>query len=139
MPAKNIHHDAVIRALEADGWTITDDPLWLQYDETDMFVDLAAERLPIGAEKGTQKIAVEIQSFLSPSPVRDLQQAVGQYSVYRIVLKEQQPERLLFLAVTQDVNERVLADEFGQLIVSEMSLKVLVFDDTSERIVKWIE
>src|SRR5438477_12313026 len=26
MPARNIHHDAVIHALQADGWTITHDP-----------------------------------------------------------------------------------------------------------------
>ena len=31
MPAKNIHHDAVVRALTADGWTITHDPLTLSY------------------------------------------------------------------------------------------------------------
>ena len=27
MPARNIYHDAVIRALAADGWVVTDDPL----------------------------------------------------------------------------------------------------------------
>ncbi len=26
MPARNIHHAAVIRALQEDGWTITHDP-----------------------------------------------------------------------------------------------------------------
>ena len=95
--------------------------------------------MPIGAEKGTEKIAVEIQSFLSPSPVRDLQEAVGQYSVYRIVLNEQQPERKLFLAVTREVNEQVLSDEFGQFVVRGLNLKVLVFDEINERIVQWIE
>jgi hypothetical protein len=29
MSAKNIYHDAVVQALTADGWTITDDPLRL--------------------------------------------------------------------------------------------------------------
>jgi hypothetical protein len=29
MPARNIYHDAVVQALTADGWTITDDPLRL--------------------------------------------------------------------------------------------------------------
>lgn len=86
MPAKNIYHDIVIRALIADGWTITDDPLTMTYGGRDLFVDLGAERLAIGAEKGEQRIAVEIQSFLNRSAVRDLQEAVGQVEVYRIVL-----------------------------------------------------
>ena len=31
MPAKNIDHDAVRDALIADGWTITDDPLYVPF------------------------------------------------------------------------------------------------------------
>lgn len=78
MPAKNIYHDAVVHALIADGWTITDDPLRISFGNRDLYVDLGAERMTIGAAKGEQRIAVEIQSFLNPSPVRDLQEAVGQ-------------------------------------------------------------
>ena len=43
MPARNVYHDAVIRALVADGWTITDDPLKLEYGDRKLYVDLAAE------------------------------------------------------------------------------------------------
>src|SRR5437868_11503029 len=66
------YHDAVVDALKADGWTITDDPLTLTVGDRDLFVDLAAERPVIGAEKGSEKIAVEVQSFLNPSAVRNL-------------------------------------------------------------------
>ncbi|WP_375493386.1 element excision factor XisH family protein, partial [uncultured Nostoc sp.] len=31
MPARDIYHAAVIKALTADGWTITSDPLYLAY------------------------------------------------------------------------------------------------------------
>ena len=41
-----------------------------------------AERTTIGAERGSERIAVEIASFLADSPVRDLQEAVGQFVVY---------------------------------------------------------
>jgi hypothetical protein len=67
MPAKNVDHDAVIRALVADGWTITDDPLKLEYGDRNLYVDLGAESSAVGAEKSGRKIAVEIQSFLSAS------------------------------------------------------------------------
>src|SRR5437868_9797274 len=83
--AKNLYHNAVVHALTADGWTITHDPLTLSYGGKDLFVDLGAERIAIAAEKSGRRIAVEVQSFLSPSPVRDLQEAVGQFAVYRAI------------------------------------------------------
>jgi hypothetical protein len=49
MSAKNIYHDAVVAALKADGWTITDDPLTITYGRRQLFVDLAVERMVIGA------------------------------------------------------------------------------------------
>jgi hypothetical protein len=82
MPAKNLYHDLVVRALTADGWAITHDPLTLSFGGRDRFVDLRAERAALAAEKDGRKIAVEIQSFLGASPVRDLEEAVGQYQIY---------------------------------------------------------
>ena len=105
MSAKNLYHDAVASALAADGWTVTHDPLTLSYGGKDLFVDLGAERVTLAAEKAGQRIAVEVQSFLSPSPVRDLEEAVGQYGVYRAILNETDPERKLFMAVPRRAYE----------------------------------
>lgn len=138
MPAKNIYHDAVIHALTEDGWTITHDPLTITFGGRDLFVDLGAERLAIGAEKSGQRIAVEVQSFLNPSPVRDLQEAVGQFEIYRTVLAQSEPDRLLYLAVPRHVFETLLTEQFGQLIVSQLHLRLLVFDDQQERVIQWI-
>jgi len=138
MSAKNIYHDAVVQALKADGWAITHDPLTLSYGGKDLFVDLGAERVALAAEKGGQRIAVEVQSFLSPSPVRDLQEAVGQYDIYRAILMETEPDRLLYLAVPQRVHDTLLVERFGQLIVSRLQLRVLVFDEQQGRITQWI-
>jgi hypothetical protein len=136
--AKNVYHDTVVRALIADGWTITDDPLRISYGGKDLFVDLCAERPAIAAEKGDQKIAVEVTSFLSRSPVRDLEEAVGQYSIYRAILAEMEPTRGLYLAVPRHVEESLLSDRFGQLIVTRLGLKIMVFDDDKQRVVRWI-
>jgi len=125
MPARNIYHDAVVRALIAEGWTITHDPLTLSYGGKDLFVDLGAERVTLAAEKTGQRIAVEIQSFLSPSPVRDLQEAIGQYEIYRAILAETEPERLLFLAAPLRIYENLLSERFGQLIISRLQLRLL--------------
>lgn len=71
MPAKDIYHDIVKRALIKDGWTITHDPLRLQWGPKDMYVDLGAERL-VAAEKAGRKIAVKVKSFIGPSEIEDL-------------------------------------------------------------------
>lgn len=138
MPARNLYHDAVVRALTEDGWTVTHDPLTLSFGGKDLFVDLGAERVTLAAERSGQRIAVEIQSFLSPSSVRDLQEAVGQYDVYRAILAETQPERLLYLAVPRRIHEGLLSERFGQLIVARLGLRLLVFDEQQERVIRWI-
>lgn len=66
--AKDIYHDTVRTALEKDNWIITDDPLTLKVGRRDLFVDLGAEKL-LAAQRQGKKIAVEIKSFISQSPV----------------------------------------------------------------------
>ena len=63
MPAKDLYHDTVCTALIKDGWTITHDPLILKIGGRSVFVDLGTQKL-IAAERGSEKIAVEIKSFL---------------------------------------------------------------------------
>jgi hypothetical protein len=139
MPARNIHHDAVVHALTADGWTVTHDPLTVSYGGRDLFVDLAAERVLLAAEKANRRIAVEIRSFLSPSPIRDLEEAVGQYDIYRTVLSETEPERLLYLALPRRAHDILFTERFGQLILARLKLHLLVFDEREEKIIQWID
>ncbi|MDZ8262467.1 MAG: element excision factor XisH family protein [Nostoc sp. ChiQUE01b] len=58
-------------------------------------MDLAAEKLLI-AEKGTQKIAVEIKTFSGESEIADLEQAIGQYFTEKLGLKPR-PYRATFM------------------------------------------
>ena len=124
--------------MTADGWRITDDPLTLTYGDGNLFVDLGAERGAIAAEKGEQKIAVEVQSFLSQSPVHDLELAVGQFEVYRVVLREMEPDRVLHLAVPSRVYKTLLVAPLGQLIISNVKLRLLVFDENKGVVLQWI-
>jgi hypothetical protein len=78
MASRDFYHDAARIALEKDGWLITDDPLDLTIGEVALFADLGAERV-IAAERGNEKIAVEIKSFLDQSPVSEFHKALGQY------------------------------------------------------------
>jgi len=136
VPARNIYHDAVVDALVSDGWLITDDPLTLSFGGKDVYVDLGAQRTAIGAERAGRRIAVEVHSFLLPSPVRDLQEAIGQYEMYRAILDESGSDRHLFLAVPQHVYNGLLSEPFGQLRVTRIKLRLVVFDDLQRRIVR---
>ena len=64
--ARDLFHQPLRNALEKDGWTVTHDPFYLfsKSDNMDYEIDLGAERI-LAAERGTEKIAVEIKSFLN--------------------------------------------------------------------------
>ncbi|NES75879.1 MULTISPECIES: XisH family protein [Okeania] len=136
MPAKDIFHDAVKNALIKENWTITDDPLYLEFGGVDMYVDLGAEKL-IGAEKEGKQIAVEIKSFLRQSLISEFHNALGQFINYRTVLRRNQPGRTLYLAVSEDAYESFFTLIFTQVVVEENEIKLIVYDAKKEVIVQW--
>jgi len=138
MPAKYICHAAVVDALHADGWTVTHDPLSLKVGDRDLFIDLGAGRPLIGAQRGEERIAVEIQSFLGASAIADLQQALGQYVLYRLALEEQQPDRRLYLAVPPEVYNGILAEPLGQLVQDGVKLRIMLFEPDLRQVLRWI-
>jgi hypothetical protein len=137
VPARDIYHDTVKSALQKDGWTITHDPFPLQIGKKRLSADLGAERL-ICAENEIQKIVVEVKSFVGQSDVKDLQQALGQYILYRQILNEMGIERSLYLAVSQVTFNSVFTIELGQVLLKNQIIKLIVFNDQSEAIVEWI-
>jgi len=137
VPARDIYHDVVVDALTADGWIITDDPLRLAYGARDVYVDLAAE-LPIAAERGGQRIAVEVKSFIGASNIRELELALGQFVLYREILARTDAQRQLHLAVSVNIHETLFLEPIGQLMIESQSLRLLVFDPVSRRISRWI-
>ena len=118
MPARDYYHDHVRNALIKDGWTITHDPLKLKWGAKDMYVDLGAEQL-LAAEKDARKIAVEVKSFLGPSEMSNLEQALGQYVLYTDVLSEVEPERILYLAVSREIFDDIFEEAIGKLLIEK--------------------
>lgn len=136
MPARDIFHQAVRTALEKEGWTITHDPLPVPYGGIDLYIDLGAERL-LAAERGDERIAVEIKSFLAPSLVSEFHTALGQFLNYRLVLEEQDPGRQLFLAVPFDTYTSFFTQPFPQLAIQRHTIKLIVYDAEREEITLW--
>lgn len=137
MAARDLFHTAVRHGLEKDQWWISSDPLELDWEEVKVKIDLAAERL-IAAERGEEKIAVEIKSFISPSPVSDFHTALGQFLNYRIMLEVKEPGRDLYLAIPIDTYETFFQSRFAQTAVERYQLKLIVYNPVSEEIVRWI-
>ena len=136
MAAKDIFHDAVKHALEKDGWTITHDPLFLSFGGVDMYIDLGAERI-LAAERGDEKIAVEVKSFIGPSATTEFSLALGQFLKYQLALEEDQPDRVLFLAIPIDAEREFFRLELPRLLVERYHVRLLIYDPEEEVIVKW--
>jgi len=136
MPARDRLHTVVRNALIRDGWTITHDPLRLTSGRRNLYVDLGAERL-LAAEKGALRIAVEIKTFSGPSDVDTLEQAMGQHVLYRALLSGQDPGRMLFLAVPDDVWNTLFQEPIGETALQYALDRVFSFDPAEERIIQW--
>jgi hypothetical protein len=110
MSAKDFYHNTVRDALDKDGWKITHDPLEFRVGVI-VRIDLAAEQL-ITAEKGVEKIAVEVKSFLAGSTLAEFHGALGQYINYRRALRRREPDRVLYLAVPLGIYNSFFAIDF---------------------------
>jgi hypothetical protein len=135
--AKDIFHELVKQALEAENWTITHDPLTIKLSKRNLFIDLGAEKI-IAAVRNHQKIAVEIKSFVGPSPMIDFYKALGQYQLYTLALKRQLPDTILYLAIPQESYESLLRDDLFAEFLTQLSLKFIIFDPDTKQIVQWI-
>jgi len=134
--AKDLFHNVVKTALIKDGWTITDDPLFLKVGGVDLFIDLGAEKL-LAAERDGNKIAVEIKSFINTSSIADFHLAIGQFINYRVALKVADPERKLFLAVPDIAYKTFFQKEFPRMVIQQYELELFVYDIENEVIVLW--
>ncbi|MBD2487422.1 XisH family protein [Aulosira sp. FACHB-615] len=137
MAAKDKFHAVVRVALEKQQWKITDDPLRLEVGGTKFEIDLGAEQL-LAAERGEEKIAVEIKTFLSDSPLTDYHAALGQFLNYRLALEISDPTRILYLAVPVGVYEVFFKREFAQISVERYQIKQIIYDPIQEVILQWI-
>ncbi|NEO73864.1 element excision factor XisH family protein [Moorena sp. SIO3H5] len=136
MPAKDAFHNAMRSALMKQGWTITHDPLSIEFEDVPLYVDIGAERL-FAAERGRDKIAVEVKSFLSDSAISEFHTALGQFLNYRMALSELEPDRILYLAIPKDAYESFFIRRFAQKAIAINSLRLIVYNPELEDIVQW--
>ncbi len=144
MPARDTIHNLVKQAIIKDGWEITDDPYVISYGERFLFIDLAASNFNlrtgkfIGAKKGKSKIAIEIKEFRGQSPIVDLEQALGQYVLYQLLLREIDPKREIYLAIPSYAYNEIFREPLGKLVIENLPLKLIVVELKTSEVREWI-
>ncbi len=136
--AKDKYHDLVRTSLENDGWNITHDPFKIKIGKRRGYIDLGAEKGIIAAEKETEKIAVEVKSFLGSSDLDDFEDALGQFLIYWKALKMKEPDRILYLAVPSGFYERFFDDAFFVETAKDFDVKMIVYNEGKPQIEQWI-
>jgi hypothetical protein len=136
--AKDVFHQQVKNALIKDRWNITHDPLTIRISEAvKLQIDLAAETT-IAAERDSEKIAVEIKSFVGDSDISAFHTALGQYLNYCQALEEQEPDRLVYLAIPLETYQDFFQLPFIQRSLRRYQVKLIIYDPKLEEIKQWI-
>jgi hypothetical protein len=138
MPRKDLYHNEVRRALEKDGWKITHDPMRFRWKKKTIFPDLGIEKV-IAAERGLEKIAVEIKSFQGDVLLHEFYSAIGQYDIYKAALADLDVDRKVVLAIPLPVYRDFILSEFGQAIIEIKQIPIVVYDYENENIVIWLK
>ena len=134
MPAKDRHHDLVVRALARAGWHVVAEQLAVILPTRRLWIDIQATQEP-----SRQIVLVEVKGFENmPSPVDYLAAAVGQYVLYLAALEYTQSDAVLYMAVPTAAFTGILNEELGQQAIRRAGIKLMVFDPATEEIVQWI-
>ena len=136
--ARDKTHAFFKETLEKEGWNVTDDPLYLKMGSIPIHIDLGAEKL-IAAEKGNEKIAVEIKTFGIISFITALYEAVGKFIIYRKALAVLKPDRTLYLAIPDDVFKKIDKEPILKAVFIEEKIKLILYKTDIQLITSWIE
>lgn len=141
MSRKDTYHEAVKRALINDGWTISHDPFPIIYEGTAVSTDLGAEKVTQneGQRIAIEIIAVEVKDFDSRSLISEFEKALGQYRLYRALLKRNDPDRVIFLAVREEVYNTFFQLPAIRAVTGDDEIRLIVFDEQREEVVRWIK
>lgn len=136
--AKDIFHQKVKNALIKDRWKITHDPFIIRMSEAiKLQIDLAAENA-IAAERGSEKIAVEIKSFIADSDISSFHTALGQYLNYCQALEEQEADRIVYLAIPVTTYQDFFQLPFIQRSLKRYQVRLIIYNPKLEVISQWI-
>ncbi|MFN8374578.1 MAG: element excision factor XisH family protein [Anaerolineae bacterium] len=137
MPTLDQCHDNVVHALQKDGWTVQPLPLYLTLKRRRAFIDIQASRQENGSANSI--IVAEVKCLTdTESLTTDIYTAIGQYLIYRTLLRQKQFSMPIYLVVPEEIHTNSF-DETVRLTMNESKIKLLVVNIATETIVRWIE
>lgn len=99
---------------------------------------LAAESA-IAAQRDSEKIAVEIKSFVGDSDISAFHAALGQYLNYCQALEEQEPDRIVYLAIPVETYQDFFQLPFIQRAIRRYQVNLIIYDPKQQEIKQWIK
>ena len=127
----------VKNALRKDGWTVSDEPFTIEYESDRFYADIYAVREEAG--KARRVIIVEVKTFGAPSPMREFEQALGQYEIYRDLLEVNALDYDLYLAIDTVAHRKLLMRPTFPLICKRHHVALLIVETKTEEIIQWIK
>lgn len=114
------------------------DPYRLEYEDVELYPDLAVEKV-ISEEQKQRKIIIEIKSFISSSLMKDFELALGQYILYRDLIQLAQDEyQEIYLAIKDEIYDTFFQRKSIKAVVKLNQVALLVINTDKEEIVQWI-
>jgi hypothetical protein len=134
MPALDQCHEQVVRALEKEGWRVGKKPHAITVpDRHPLYIDLKARR------GRSDIVVVEVKCFADkPSQLNELYTAIGQYAVYRNLLRQKGSPLALYLAIPKSAYEGVFA-QIAMPVIAEFAIKMIIIDLDREVVEQWSE
>jgi hypothetical protein len=80
---------------------------------------------------------LEIKSFIKPSAVQDVRDALGQYVMYRAYLTKIEPDRKLYLATSTRAYRAIFGLQAVQFLVQQFAISTIVVDLELKEVVAW--
>jgi hypothetical protein len=102
-----------------------------------IYADICAVREE-DAGAARRVIIVEVKSFAGASPMREFEQALGQYEIYRDLLAMNALDYDLYLAIDSGAYEKLMLRPTFQLICTRHRVALLIVEAQKEEIVQWI-
>lgn len=92
----------------------------------------------IAVERGSEKLAIEVKSFVGQSIVNDIENALGQFVVYMSFLEELEPDRPVYVAISQNSYDTVFQKRAVQHLIRRNRVPLVVVNIITEEVVEWI-
>jgi len=138
MPALDQCHNQIVRALQKDGWSVSNKPYVLYIaSQRRVYIDIFAYRQ---IDNNSQRlIIVEAKCFMDDrSELNDLYTAIGQYTLYRHWLKSVAVTDDLYLAIPNRAYNNII-QPLAHAVIRENRVKMIIIDLENEVVEQWME